>query len=99
MESKLKEMFPSGQWSLGNRSWMVKDGTYFCAAADIIDGEIALTELGRKLASTVKVAAPVVPEVVVDMSLNDELDAILNELEPEAEPEAVPVKRSKKHFG
>lgn len=49
MDDLLKEMFPSGEWGLGQRAWMVKDGVYFCAAADIIDGEIVLTELGKRL--------------------------------------------------
>lgn len=92
MESKLKEMFPSGQWGLGNKAWMVKDGAYFCAAADIVDGEIVLTDLGKRLSGGVKPVVAV-PEAVVDMSLNDELEAILNM------PEPAPVKRSKKPFG
>lgn len=92
MENKLREMFPSGQWCLGNKAWMVKDGTYFCAAADIVAGEIVLTELGKRLSGGAKLVVAV-PEVVVDLSLNDELEAILNA------PEPAPVKRPKKPFG
>lgn len=51
MQAKLEQMFPSGQWGIGQKSWMVKDGTYFCAAAEIVDGEIVLTELGTSLLS------------------------------------------------
>ena len=72
MEEKLKEMFPEGQWGTGQKAWMVKDGTYFCAAAEIVDGEVSLTELGRRLlgsapAEVVVVAQPepvVIPEFV-----------------------------------
>jgi len=49
MEEKLKQMFPEGQWGTGQKAWMVKDGAYFWAAAEIVDGKIELTELGRRL--------------------------------------------------
>lgn len=64
MEAKLREMFPSGEWGIGQRSWMVKDGQYFWAVADIVDGEIVLTERGKQLAAPVAKAAPevVIPE-------------------------------------
>ena len=49
LQKKLEQMLPMGQWGLGQRQWMAKDGTYFCVAADIVDGEIILTELGERL--------------------------------------------------
>lgn len=52
METSLKEMFPTGEWGLGQKSWMVKDGVYFCAVADIVDGKATLTELGHRLVGT-----------------------------------------------
>lgn len=64
MEEKLKEMFPEGQWGTGQKAWMVKNGTYFCAAADIVDGEIVLTELGHSLLGP-KPKEVVVEEVVI----------------------------------
>lgn len=54
MKEKLERMFPGGEWGLGQRAWMVKSGTYFCAAADIVDGEIVLTDLGRELTGAVE---------------------------------------------
>jgi len=49
MEKKLLQMFPTGQWTTGEKAWAVKDGMYFCHAAEIVDGEIVLTELGNRL--------------------------------------------------
>ena len=49
MQKKLEQMFPSGQWSTGQKSWMVRHGTYFCAVADVVDGAVVLTELGKQL--------------------------------------------------
>lgn len=42
-------MFPEGQWTTGEKAWAVKDGMYFCHAAEVVDGEIVLTELGNRL--------------------------------------------------
>lgn len=67
MDSKLKEMFPAGEWGTGQRAWMVKDGPYFWAAAEIVDGQIVLTDFGKsKLAPAVRVPAPVVEVPVVE---------------------------------
>lgn len=59
MEEKLKQMFPEGQWGTGQKAWMVKDGAYFWAAAEVVDGEVVVTELGHKLLGTKPVAAKV----------------------------------------
>ena len=58
LQKKLEQMFPTGQWTTGQKAWAVKDGMYFCHAADIVDGEIVLTELGKRLIN---------PTPVIDM--------------------------------
>lgn len=58
MKEKLERLFPGGEWSLGQKSWMVKSGTYFCSVADVVDGEIVLTDLGRELTGATTPEAP-----------------------------------------
>ena len=64
MEAKLKEMFPAGEWGLGQRSWMVKSGTYFHAAAEIVDGSVVITPFGASvLAPAARETAPEAIEI------------------------------------
>lgn len=66
MQKKLEQMFPGGQWTTGEKAWAVKDGMYFCHAAEIVDGEIVLTELGKRLLKVPEKSAEKAPEPVVE---------------------------------
>lgn len=69
----LKTAFPTGEWGIGQKAYMVKDGTYHCAAATVEDGVVTLTELGLRLTGAVSVDvvaddAPAVPKAPVKLS-------------------------------
>ena len=69
MKEKLLAMFPGGQWGKDEKTWDIKHGCYILPVADIVDGEMVLTNLGRQLLAveveevvTVEVEAVVIPE-------------------------------------
>jgi hypothetical protein len=57
---------------------MAKDGTYFCVAADIVDGEIVLTELGERLTKP----SPVIDIIPEDFELGEKPKTVAKPAKP-----------------
>jgi len=49
----LEAMFPSGRWNADKTAYVVRKGRYDWHAAEVKDGELIITDFGRRVAQEV----------------------------------------------
>tara|TARA_R110000868_G_scaffold218849_3_gene469676 strand:+ start:2061 stop:2252 length:192 start_codon:yes stop_codon:yes gene_type:complete len=50
----LKEMFPEGRWNADQTAYLVRKGRYDWHAAELKDGNLTITDFGRRVAKEVQ---------------------------------------------